>query len=272
MKRNYAIPALLAASMVSTASFGMVGYDADAGAYDHRTTHEDEERLRKEYDDGLEKLAKEKLSKLQAILKYALDQDINIFKNCIKEKGKEQCQVHEDRAERRKANLKEIEGSKSRPLNFAQRIVKEMLVHEKPAGVVPHIQDPDYALYSYRKDNLKRERGEAGDLDRRESWKELEDAIGYYQSNFEGELRSKYGFPTYNRARVNALLGLPAPQGLVGKTWDGVKSLFGWKKPDTGYTSWVQQYIGQCQKPFGNLSAAAVDFYTDRNDGDKNDK
>jgi hypothetical protein len=131
--------------------------------------------LREEYDNGLEKVAKEDLNKLQDTLEYALNQDMKLLDMCIKQKGQGECSADSDRVARRKENLNVIERARTTtPLGFAQYILYNIVASGRRPGNVPPIEDPDTG-YMDRKANPEHHHkpGAAGDLSRYEMWEKI---------------------------------------------------------------------------------------------------
>jgi hypothetical protein len=271
MNRNYAMAALFVMTSV---------------AYAEKTPARIlKDTLRKEYEEGLTKVAKEDLKRLEDALKYAAKSDLRIFQDCIKGKDIEdqgRCKVYDDNAAMRKENLNVVDRAKGSLSGFAKKVIREIIVEEQDPRVLPRIQDPHEAEYRYRKSNP--EHLAPGDLSAGEEWMKLQrdlvdfnddfiykaskaivpDAIEPKWDELSRAERTK-ARDEYDRARqqvanqrtrtaseVKKIVGIPEPKGFWEKGLDRLRTRFFGQKPDRSYADYVEQLIGTPRRPYGD--------------------
>jgi hypothetical protein len=225
-----------------------------------------EEDLRKKYEKGLKKITENNLKQLRVALECAWKEDLTTFESCIKTRSKKQCSIHKDRAARREENLNILTDAEANPLNFAKKILNEIIINKKFPGEVPGVEDPDRAYYYYTlPPDPHHKTGGAAHCSRYETWIRTEKAIAEYLNNFINKTsrtlvpkkEKKDNFWAAEQAkrerlqeaeRIKNILGIPKPKGRWATRWEKITSFFN-QNQDGTYTHWVQQFIGKPSQP-----------------------
>jgi hypothetical protein len=199
--------------------------------------------FKEDYDQGLARLAKEKLERIKASLTFARDQHEESFKECVKKR--DGCSEWEAKnlpksIKRRKENIAVVNRALDSPISFGRTIIEELYDNGTSAGEATKLVRKFDTDQDFRKWNTK---GGPGNYTRHEEWDNAETDLKNYVKDKISEAEN-CGISKRKFNREIAQMNVARPMAPLGWAFDFAKWWNAKPESSARYIDWAAQFVG----------------------------